>query len=72
MICIFNWGEFIYGTFEDYLGLLILTIAHFISESLLAVPHPDVFWYRWNGMSAQKMGPKSSCNTFPTYISRKS
>ena len=32
------------------------------------VPHPDVFWYRLNGMGAQK----NSCNTFSTYISRKS
>ena len=54
------------------LVFLILTIAPFISESLLAVTHPHVFWHRLNGMGAQKMHPKSSCNTFPVYISRKS
>ena len=31
------------------------------------VLHPDVFWYRFYGMGAQK----SSCNTFSIYISCK-
>ena len=36
MICIFNWEEFIYGTFEDCIdGFAILIIAPLISESLL-------------------------------------
>ena len=54
------------------LVFLILTIAPFISESLLGVPHPDVIWYGLNGMGTQKMGPNSSCNTFSLYISPKS
>ena len=33
----------------------------------MAAPHPDVFWYRLNGMGTQK----SSCNAFSIYISRK-
>ena len=53
------------------LVFLILTIAPFISESLLAVPHPHVIWYGLNGMGTQKMAPNSSCNTFSIYISPK-
>ena len=33
-------------------------------SQIYAMPHPDVFWYRVNGMGAQK----SSCNTFSIYI----
>ena len=49
-----------------------MTPANEICESgywklIYSVPHPDVFWYRLNGMGAQK----SSCNTFSIYISRK-
>ena len=36
-----------------------------------AVPHPDAFWYRLNGMGAQKMCPRSSYNTFSIAISLK-
>ena len=36
-----------------------------------AVPHPDAFWYRLNGMGAQKMCPRSSYNTFSIAISHK-
>ena len=54
------------------LVFLILTIAPFIAESLLAVVHLDVFWYNLNGMGAKKMHSKSSFNTFTVYISRKS
>ena len=34
-----------------------------------SAPHP--FWYRFNGMGAQKNAPKISCNLFSIYISRK-
>ena len=35
MIYIFNWEEVIYETFEDCIGLSILTIAPLTSEFLL-------------------------------------
>ena len=36
-----------------------------------SLSYPDVFWYRLNGMGAQKCAQKSSCNTFSIYFSRK-
>ena len=39
----------------------ILCIFHGLSTYLsiyISVPHPDVFWYRLNGMGAQKNDPK--------------
>ena len=32
------------------------------------VPHPDVFWYRLNGMGTQKNGPKKVLVTLFPYI----
>ena len=70
MICI---GKNLFtGCLRMVLVFLILTIAPFIAESLLAVVHLDVFWYNLNGMGAKKMHSKSSFNTFTVYISRKS
>ena len=38
-----------------------------VTLALRSVLHPDVFWYRLNGIGTQK----SSCNTFSIYISCK-
>ena len=37
-------------------------------KSVLSVPHPDVFWYRLNGMGAQKHSPKKVFITFSLNI----
>ena len=34
----------------------------------LTVPHPDVIWYRLNGMGAQKNAPKKILVTLFPYI----
>ena len=40
---------------------------YMIIYSVITVSHPDVFWYRLNGMGAQKNVPtqKSSLTLFP-------
>ena len=32
---------------------------------MITVSHPDVFWYRLNGMGAQKMSKKDLVTPFP-------
>ena len=36
--------------------------------ALVSVPHPDLFWYRLNGMGAQKKAPKKVIVSLIPYI----
>ena len=36
--------------------------------ALVSVPHPDLFWYRLNGMGAQKKAPKNVIVSLIPYI----
>ena len=66
-------ANFSFAIHQSKTVVMILVNTFDVSSLILAtkqwcwaVPHPDVFWYRLNGMGTQKkMRPKSYFNFFP-------
>ena len=63
MLCIILYSiNFFEETLKDYFESCLLTYE--LHQCQCLVPHPDVLWYRLNGMATQK----SFCNTFSIYM----
>ena len=64
-----DWGSYnTVKTASKKIGALICSMKFLSPEVALLVPHPDVFWYRLNGMGAEKNAPKKGLVTFFSYI----